>query len=587
MKIIPDNEAYLIKAPLQIDEAHQLDFANELAQRTYFQSLPKIAFMKITYNRENGILYFNRNIEEIRSYNYLMYKNKNYGNKWFYAFITDMKYENNTTTAIQFVTDVFQTYMFDYSWRNSFIERETVDDDTLGKHLYPEGLEYGDYVGSGTFKSVVTVNMSTASSSSPMLVVQCSERVGHPLSDIDEGRVVGGVPQGSWYYCWYLTTTNYAIVSDFKKYLDSIGKGSAIMNMFLVPASVADWDSVRIHLYDKDGSYADKYMDCWMPQNSSGAKVLFENYEITALSSYGSYTPVNKKLLVWPYQYLMVTNNSGSGTSYHYEDFVNGAKFYSIGSLSYSPSFVLMPQGYKKGYDFDNCLAGTAMPTLSWENDFYLNWIAQNGRQMILDTEQKFVNFAIDTATTAAAVGGANPEIAYGVKNLWSAGVGEGIMSIPRLGRDIGYEMSSTGASANVVQNLVNLGFDIAKKQEQITQAKAVPNSVQGNASGGDLIFANHKIGFTFTKFHIREQYARIIDDYFSKFGYRVNEHKIPNLTSRTNWNYIKTVGANLIPNGVPQEALQELKAIFNNGVTIWHNPSNFLNYSASNTIIR
>lgn len=33
----------------------------------------------------------------------------------------------------------------------------------------------------------------------------------------------------------------------------------------------------------------------------------------------------------------------------------------------------------------------------------------------------------------------------------------------------------------------------------------------------------------------------------------------------------------------VPQEDLQEFKAIFNNGVTLWHNPATFLDYSQNN----
>ena len=82
----------------------------------------------------------------------------------------------------------------------------------------------------------------------------------------------------------------------------------------------------------------------------------------------------------------------------------------------------------------------------------------------------------------------------------------------------------------------------------------------------------------------IRQEYARCIDDYFSMFGYKTNRVKIPNITGRTNWNYVKTLGCNIIGD-VPQGDMQEIKSIFNNGVTLWHNPSTFMDYSQNNAI--
>lgn len=53
-----------------------------------------------------------------------MYKNSNYSNKWFYAYITRMEYENDGMTNIYITTDVFQTWQFDLNFKESFIERE-------------------------------------------------------------------------------------------------------------------------------------------------------------------------------------------------------------------------------------------------------------------------------------------------------------------------------------------------------------------------------------------------------------------------------------------------------------------------------
>ena len=84
----------------------------------------------------------------------------------------------------------------------------------------------------------------------------------------------------------------------------------------------------------------------------------------------------------------------------------------------------------------------------------------------------------------------------------------------------------------------------------------------------------------------IKSEFAQIIDKYFTMFGYQVNRVGVPLQNSRSQWNFIKTNGANIEGEDVPQLAINELKQIFNNGVTLWHNPANIYNYSLSNNIV-
>jgi hypothetical protein len=83
----------------------------------------------------------------------------------------------------------------------------------------------------------------------------------------------------------------------------------------------------------------------------------------------------------------------------------------------------------------------------------------------------------------------------------------------------------------------------------------------------------------------INDEYAKIIDDYFSMFGYKVNSLKLPELFSRKSWNYIKTIDCNYTAD-IPQEDLQKIKAMFNNGITFWHDVNTFYDYSQLNYII-
>ena len=83
----------------------------------------------------------------------------------------------------------------------------------------------------------------------------------------------------------------------------------------------------------------------------------------------------------------------------------------------------------------------------------------------------------------------------------------------------------------------------------------------------------------------IKAEYARIIDEYFSAYGYKTNRVKVPNVTGRTNWNFVKTIGC-YIAGDIPQEDMAKIKEMFDAGVTFWHNPATFMDYSQSNSIV-
>lgn len=175
-------------------------------------------------------------------------------------------------------------------------------------------------------------------------------------------------------------------------------------------------------------------------------------------------------------------------------------------------------------------------PALNWTSDYFTNWLTQNA-----------VNIAVDTIGNI--VGGAT--------NLIKG--------------------NAEGFIGNVVDAL-NTGADIYKNS-------LVPPQTKGNLNNGDVITVSNKNDFFFYQMTITEEYAKIIDNFFSMFGYKVNELKVPNINSRSNWNYIKTIDCNIIGN-IPQEDLQEIKNMFDTGITLWHKTNYFLDYSQENTIV-
>lgn len=78
--------------------------------------------------------------ETVLQSNYIAFQNKDYSNKWFFAWIDDVIFKNEGTTEITFTVDEWSTW-FDY-WQKKacFVVREHVNDDTIGLHTVPENL---------------------------------------------------------------------------------------------------------------------------------------------------------------------------------------------------------------------------------------------------------------------------------------------------------------------------------------------------------------------------------------------------------------------------------------------------------------
>ena len=188
MAITPNTNLRLLKVPIEIDSKNQLNFANRQAQLNYFKSLPYIEIDNISYQRKDNIIRYPSHIDDIINYNYVMYQNTNYSDQWFYAFITKMEYINDYMTEITIKTDVFQTWQFDIVYNKMFVEREHVNNDTIGSHTVPEGLETGEYV-------VNNINTCQSLTETPKFILATTI---DPVLD-NTGKLTGGNIGGGKY----------------------------------------------------------------------------------------------------------------------------------------------------------------------------------------------------------------------------------------------------------------------------------------------------------------------------------------------------------------------------------------------------
>ena len=147
MNITPDTNIRLLKCPLKLDNKNQITFSSLANQTAYFQGLAYLSVDGSMYQRKDSSIYYPALYDDLVQYTYVMYQNTHYSNKWFYAFITGMEYLNDSVTKISIITDPFQTWQFDITFKNSFVEREMINiqDDTPGANLVPENIESGEY----------------------------------------------------------------------------------------------------------------------------------------------------------------------------------------------------------------------------------------------------------------------------------------------------------------------------------------------------------------------------------------------------------------------------------------------------------
>ena len=129
----------------------------------------------------------------------------------------------------------------------------------------------------------------------------------------------------------------------------------------------------------------------------------------------------------------------------------------------------------------------------------------------------------------------------------------------------------------------------ISSKNAKINDLLNTPNSIKtsGNDSIFNLTINNKKIDVV--KYTITPQYKKRINNYFKCYGYAFNDYAIPNIYSRQHYNFLKCNVCHLISDNIPREHQEEIRQIFESGVTLWHleNGATPLDYSVTNNPVQ
>lgn len=123
MRITPSSTINLY-ANVDNESDERLIFSTRAKQIEYFNTKRVRQEVNCTVVRKSGALRVSAPMSIVCTCNYISFINPSFDNKEFYGYITNYEYVNNECTEITYQLDYWQSYMFDVTFQNMYIERE-------------------------------------------------------------------------------------------------------------------------------------------------------------------------------------------------------------------------------------------------------------------------------------------------------------------------------------------------------------------------------------------------------------------------------------------------------------------------------
>lgn len=569
------------------DYVNTIYFTSTSHQYAYFASKMKYEFTAQSYQRHGrNSIRLAMNEDNLFDCNYMMFQNTSFDNKWFYAFITDVEYVSNNVCEVFYEIDIMQTWFFECTLKPCMIERTHVPvaNDTIGANITPESIQLMEYVydkvsDSTSFDAIYTNNSS-------VIAVQIVDRDYDSISYRYDGVYSGA---RLWVHKLVDNLDLQAIRDKLNEYLN---KPDAIIGIYMLP----------VDAFGIDYSYlpADGLLD----NSEHGRTWTYASTPLTGNEKFGSYVPRNKKLYTYPYNFYKVINNAGESMTLRYEFGTNnlaGNKVVRVemGCNICSPvKITVRPYNYKNivadqvGGEqplFDQCITLTDFPLCSWSYDYYSTWMAQNSVPMLASMGLSLVN-----PVGNLMAGGMSADYSSDLNDLGRLQQSidaRHAQTMPWVQRNFDPNRGSDERYFNRIPNDMQSGTSVVKGMARSALPNAVrcltnmyTASIQADVSKGNPNTGNTDYSLVQSKILgfrtcIPEEQARMIDNYFDKYGYAIGEIQTPVQSVRPIFTYLKTSGC-VIAGRCPASVIEQLQAIYNRGITFWVNGDQVGDYS-------
>lgn len=612
MATTPSGTIYLI-ANAVVDRAytHTIDFKNANEQFSFWRSLSKDVLTEYSYIRkQRQYIHIDKKLEELDAINYLMFRAREDG-RLYYAFVVDKEYVTEDSSYVYFEIDAYQTFMFDFKFNPSYILQEHQDRWTADhKPIFSrteENLEYGsEYTIESAYK------VTPRADDIKWFIVTCvSHRDMIMSGHAEESSSISNAPSPYTYYLVpfingeslrlevkFIDGENTYTLNNLTWFFYFMARGSFgnfVKQINLLPYNYfnlsVEKDANGIYVvtnHETSSTLANTVITsvpyeapsgntAWVGHVSSMLKVTNLNIatplELASMDMYEGLEnalptekqwedikadPLNverdrrfeTKLLTHPYRYNLLTDWRNQPVTIKNEYLTKDKITLKLSTiLSFLNSNRYFIEGYKK--DIEG--RGSSLiqdvpfeqPILS---DAYYSYMLQNKNQISANR----------TNAIASAVTGSGNSIINGA-------IG-GAMAGGPVGAVIGGVVSGF---SSVMSGAVSVQNHIRSENAKQKDISNYPDTII-NSSDCSMALADKNTYVTFYRYKICCEFEEQLSQYWHMYGYICKRVKVPDLRTRKRFNYIKTIGAN-ITGSINQEYITTLRAIFDNGITIWH----------------
>lgn len=475
-KITPVTEVKVCRGiPISPAYRDSMTYANESAKFSYFSGKAKYTYTNAIPVRDN-VFRIPVAADAIYDCNYLIYKNANFVDKWFYCFILSVSWVNVNCAEVVVKPDVITTWINDWTLNPSYIERMHVTDDVRGRYREPEPVQLGEKI--RNFK-IRTTNQDAGFAYDVYYV---------PPEGVERITDLGYIAA-----CCNVRTYDSASIQSIKTDiidpLIAVGLQDNLLAIQTVPMRF-----------------------------SNGAQYTEQIQLSNFLNNIDGYVPVNQKLFTYPYNSLVVQNGEGNTQEFMLEEFSTNTPRWRMWCAT----------------SLDISIIGTFL-------DYGLS-----GRQENLTPDRLLM--------------------ARGFPRGYWSGI-----------ETMAYEANLTSGLANTIHSAftLNIPGGVSSMLGFMQTLAAPPLAKGGELPSSTSSFTAFLGDYYFSQSSVNQSIARDIDTYFTRWGYQINKVATPLINGRQKFNYIKAIDI-AVQGNIPADDMAEIKQIFNDGITFWHQERGF-----------
>lgn len=508
----PNTRVTMLNVPWDNSYEDVVHFGSRTRLNEYIENStsPKLSFENMNYAPTNKPIMIDTPFNKAYKFNYLRVYNPaqpalpNDEGKYFYYFITDVEMVAGNTTVIHVQLDVWQTFVYDVTFGNVFLERGhwglTYDKDFQehGRlyHTTPEGFDLGNElpVWARYRHQITSANTNALSDMDFSIMVTSTTELAsseimakNNVVYTSQGSDVQGLPNGA---CVYF----FPRVSDFKKYMTAISKYPVISQGIVAIQAIPDITDSGIY---GDVSFREMPLDIEGAQASiwyMGTSATMDrqrinigtNWRNDVLAKLPARYKGLKKFLTAPYCQIEFTSSSGTPIVLNPENWdSNNIEFMQVIHLAQPDArIVFVPIGYNRwgvgessnghgltydGGEFFDMMTGiNNLPTFSIVNNGFLNYMSQNKNSLAfqaqsIDWSQQRATMGAQLQYNQATNAMGNSQSAFNA-NMSAMQSNHTVDMVKGLIGGIGGMANGGGGMAGVAGNAVNMAMNLGEQ---------------------------------------------------------------------------------------------------------------------------